>query len=163
MSPSELFADPMRRNLEVLKMTLADFSDADMLVRPVPHANHAAWQVGHLAVSEARMMGGYSPSVAATLPAEFAERFTKETTKSDDPKAFPGKAALLDQFEKTRSATIAWVQTLAPADLKKPGPERMSRMAPTLGDVLGLALGHVMMHTGQIQVIRRKLEKPILF
>ena len=46
MTQTELLADMLNRNLEMLKATLGDFSDADMLVRPTPGANHAAWQLG---------------------------------------------------------------------------------------------------------------------
>ncbi|HWE36028.1 MAG TPA: hypothetical protein VG406_05590, partial [Isosphaeraceae bacterium] len=32
----------------VLKMYVDDFTDADLFVRPVPAANHAAWQLGQV-------------------------------------------------------------------------------------------------------------------
>ena len=32
----------------VLKWFVDDFSDAELLVRPVPTANHAAWQIGNV-------------------------------------------------------------------------------------------------------------------
>ena len=35
---------------------LADLTDADLLVRPVPGANHIAWQLGHLLISEHDMV-----------------------------------------------------------------------------------------------------------
>jgi hypothetical protein len=31
-----------------LPMYVRDFSGADLLVRPVPGANHAAWQIGNV-------------------------------------------------------------------------------------------------------------------
>jgi uncharacterized damage-inducible protein DinB len=58
---------------------------------------------------------------------------------------------------------VAFAKSCTPADLNKPGPERMARMAPTVGHVLGLLGNHYMMHMGQIQVLRRKLGKPVLF
>ncbi len=36
----------------ITAMYLADLSDEDILVRPVPGANHIAWQLGHLIHSE---------------------------------------------------------------------------------------------------------------
>jgi len=162
MTQFELMADVLVRNLEMLKMTLADFTDADLMVRPCVGANHTAWQLGHLINSETRMVGMCGGSMPE-LPPGFAEKFTKETTKNDDPHFFPGKAALLEQFAKTRAGTINFAKNLTPAGLDKPGPAPMATMAPTVGHLLGLANGHVMMHMGQIQVIRRKLGKPILF
>ena len=58
MNTIQLLADVLNRNLEMLKATIADFSDADMLARPVPSANHAAWQLGHLINSESNMLKG---------------------------------------------------------------------------------------------------------
>ena len=57
LSIQDLLADSYAKNLEMVKMTLADFSDAEMLVRPVPGANHANWQLGHLVVSEVHIIG----------------------------------------------------------------------------------------------------------
>jgi DinB superfamily len=163
MNPTELFSDSLTRTLGMLTATIADFSDADMFVRPCPGANHTAWQLGHLISSETRMVNGVTPGAAAELPAGWDTRFTKETCGIDDPAQFPNKKALLDQLAKTRAGSVAWVKTLTPADMDRPAPERMAKMAPTLGHLIGLMQGHAMMHMGQMQVIRRKLGKPILF
>ena len=157
MTSMELTADVLNRNLEMMKATLGDFSDADIYVRPCPGANHAAWQLGHLTVSEAKMIGAYK------LPEGYDKKFTKETCGKDDPKFFGTKAELLDQLSKMRAATIAWVKTLKPADLDKPAPERMQHMIPTMGHLVQLLPSHFAMHMGQMQVIRRKLGKPLLF
>jgi hypothetical protein len=39
----------------------------------------------------------------------------------------------------------------------------MKKMCPTVGHVVHLFPTHAAMHIGQIQVLRRKLGKPILF
>lgn len=163
MTPIELMADALTTNLGMLKGTLADFSDADMLVRPAPAANHAAWQLGHLVTAETNMLRGVSPEAAPALPAGFAEKFTKETARSDDRSAFPTKAELLDAYEKARAATAQWVRGLTPADLDKPCPDRFQRFAPTWGHLALMMPLHTMMHVGQFQVIRRALGKPVLF
>ena len=162
MTTIELLADSLQRNLEMLKSTLADFSDADMLVRPVPAANHAAWQVGHLASSEARLLGAIK-NTAPALPAGWEAKFTKETASKDDPSFFPKKQELLDQLAGARQATIQWVRTLKESDFGQPGPERMRQFVPTIGHIATMMPAHLAMHMGQLQVIRRKLGKPILF
>lgn len=159
----EMIVSGLRRNGELLKLTLADFSEADMLVRPVPAANHAAWMVGHLAAAEAAMVNACAPGAIPALPDGFGERFTGKTTSVDDPARLAGKEELLATFDRVRSATIAWASTLVAADLTKPGPERVRAIAPTVGALLNLLTTHVALHTGQIQVIRRKLGKPVLF
>jgi uncharacterized damage-inducible protein DinB len=157
MTSQELAADGLKSNLEMLMGTLSDFSDADIYVRPCPGANHTAWQLGHLAAAEANMVGAYK------LPEGYEKKFSKETCGKDDPKFFGTKAELLDQLSKTRAATIAWVKAAKPADLDKPAPERMRHMCPTMGHLVQLLPSHFAMHMGQMQVIRRKLGKPLLF
>jgi hypothetical protein len=163
MNQTELAADGLNRSFGMLTQTIADFSDADILVRPVPAANHTAWQLGHLAVATAHLCNMIKPgSVTPPAPA-FAEKFTKETSSKDDAAFFPKKAAIMDQLSNVTSSAVAMIKTLTPADLDKPMPEKMAAMFPTAGHVVGMLSGHLMMHVGQFQVIRRKLGRPILF
>jgi hypothetical protein len=148
MNASEILVDLLSKDLEMLKMTLSDFSDADMLVRPTPAANHTTWQLGHLIASETSMVNSIKAGAMPELPAGFKEKFTPETTKSDDAGAFPKKNELLAQFEKTRAATAKWARSLTEKDYAIPSPESMRQWVPTVG---------------HMQVIRRKLGKPILF
>lgn len=163
MKQIDLIVALLRQNHEMLNGTLADFSDADLLVRPCPGANNVAWQLGHLIKSEAGALAGFAPGRAPVLPAGFADKITKETAGKDDPNFRPKKAEMLDLFNNVRSATIAWAGGLKEADLDQPAPERMRGWAPTAGHWLGAVTGHVAMHVGQFQVIRRKLGKPVLF
>jgi hypothetical protein len=161
MEMNMFFADVLKRNLGFLNMIVEDFSDADFLVRPCPGANHTAWQVGQLCTAERAMLSGCGASMPP-LPAGWDKKFTKETSKGDDPSFFPKKGELLADFAKVREATIAWVKTLKPADFDKPAPEKMRDFAPTLAHLVGITIDHTTMHIGQFQVIRRKLGKPIL-
>ena len=163
MTINELFAGQLAGNLEFLKNTLADFTDADMLVRPTPGANNAAWQLGHLVSAETGMVNGIKPGTMPELPAGFKERFTKETTNVDDGRALGTKEELLALMAKARAASIQWAKSLSSQELDEPGPERMRRMCPKVADVPLLLIGHVTMHVGQFQVIRRRLGKPVLF
>jgi hypothetical protein len=163
MTPIELAADVLSSNHKFLEGTIADFSDADFHARPCPGANHPAWQIGHLIKAETGMVAGFNPNAPAKLPDGFDKKFTKETAGKDDPAFFGTKAQLMEQFGKTRSATIAWVKTLKPADLDKESPESLRRFAPTMGHLLEMLPVHVAMHIGQFQVLRRKLGKPVLF
>jgi hypothetical protein len=159
----QLIANLLRRDVEMVKATLADFSDADMLVRPCPGANHAAWQIGHLVGAESRMANAVQEGAVPMPPADFEQKFKKETANIDDPEFFPKKAALLEFLSKTREATIAWVKTLKASDLDRETPEKLRRFAPTVGQLLATLPVHVAMHMGQFQVIRRRLGKPLLF
>jgi hypothetical protein len=163
MTQFELAADVLKGNLEMLNGVISDFSEADFHSRTCPGANTPAWQIGHLIGAETFMVSAIDPKAMPKLPDGFDKKFNKETCSKDDPAFFGTKAQLMDQFGKTRAATIAWVKTLKPADLDKPGPEQLRSFAPTVGHVMMLLPSHVAMHMGQMQVSRRKLGKPVLF
>ena len=71
----------------MLRKHLSDFTDADMLARPVPGANHAAWQVSHLVNSTYNMVKALVPSLAVSLPAK-VEGVGKSLAVVDDPARF---------------------------------------------------------------------------
>ena len=161
MTVNDLLAGNLQGSLGMLKMHVADFSDADLLARPVPGANHANWQLGHLITSENQMMSACGATMPP-LPAGFADRYTKETAKLDTPSTFAPKSVLLEQLEKTRAATIAFAQSLPPEKLAAPSPV-MPEFFPNIAALLAMSSSHDSMHMGQIQVLRRKLGKPLLF
>ncbi len=142
---------------------LADLSDEDMLQRPHPECNHIKWQMGHLISSENQMVNGVCPASMSALPDGFADRYSKETAKSDAPDAFDSKADLRQLLEDQRAATLQALAGLSDEDLDKPAPEEMQAYAPTVGDVFSLQGGHWMMHAGQWAIIRRQLARPPLF
>jgi hypothetical protein len=157
------FQDAIRTALktdqQVIQMLLADLTDADLLVRPVPSANHIAWQLGHCITSEQEIFAKIVPGAAMpTLPSGFAEQHTKESAAKDT--GFLTKAAYLDLFGKVRKGSLAAVDKLTDADLDKPSGWES---APTVGAMLLLMANHATMHSGQFSVVRRKLGKPVVF
>jgi len=66
---------------------LGDLSNEEMMKRP-PGCNHINWQVGHLIASEHNMVEGVAPGNMPSLPDGFKEKYTKETTGSDNPSDF---------------------------------------------------------------------------
>ncbi len=163
MAQNELLVDVLRRDIGFLKMTIGDMTDADLLQRPVPAANNGLWQIGQVVAAEAMMVNACAGKTIIELPAGFSEKYTKETAGVNDPAKLGTKADLVATLEKVREKTCAWVGTLSAADLAKPAPEMMRSICPTVGHLVHLFLSHVAMHVGQIQVLRRKLGKPILF
>ncbi len=159
--------DAIRLGLNQAKMIstgyLADLTDADLLVRPVPGANHIAWQLGHLIASAHMMVEGICPGSMPALPAGFAEKYTTESSKLDSPGAFHPKAVYLDLYEKQNAAIGKALDKLTDADLDKKTPEQFQSYAPTYGDLMTMQGTHWIMHAGQWAIIRRKLGKPPLF
>jgi hypothetical protein len=158
----------IKASLESTKGTLhwyvSDFSDADLLVRPVPGANHAAWQIGNVIGGDVFLIKAEFPdAVFPTLPPGFAELHGTEGAKKDSTEGFLTKAQYLDLFDKTRAATIAALEKLSDDDLDRPTSEQFRSWAPTIGHLFLMTAHHTLMHAGQFTVIRRKLGKPILF
>lgn len=163
MNAKEAIRTSLKTSQSMLPRFLNDLSDADILVRPVPSANHIAWQLGHLIASECRLSRQLPGAQYPELPAGFSEQHTKDMSKIDPPKGFGTKAQYLELFNKVREATLANLDRLTEADFDKPTTGDISKMVPNLGSILLLMANHVMMHAGQFTVVRRKLGKPIIF
>jgi hypothetical protein len=163
MNARDVIKVAMKGTKDMLNQYLADLSDADLLVRPVPNANHTAWQLGHLIGSEPYLLSQVPGMAYPELPAGFQEQHDNKTAAVDPPKGFATKAEYLRLFNEFRDATIAGLAKLSDADLDKATTGRMAPYAPTLGDLLMLQSNHTLMHAGQFTVVRRKLGKPVLF
>ena len=139
---------------------LGDLTDAEMMKRPCAGCNHINWQVGHLIASERDMIEKIAPGSIQALPAGFAEKYSKEASKSDNPADFHTKAELMAAFEATRAGTLAALEKMSDADLDKPtGVE----YAPTAGIMFELQGSHWLMHAGQWAVVRRQCGRAPLF
>jgi uncharacterized damage-inducible protein DinB len=164
MKASDAIRTALTSTQNIIGWYLADLSDADLLARPAPNANHIAWQLGHLINSEQQLAAGYLPGAPyPELPAGFKEQHNKEMASQDPPVGFLTKEKYLDLFNRTREATKAGLSKLSETDLDKPTTGNMAQFAPTVGAILLLTANHDMMHAGQFTVVRRKLGKPVLF
>jgi hypothetical protein len=164
MNGKDAIKTALRGTAHLLNWYLSDLSDADLLVRPVPGANHIAWQLGHLIVAEDSLIGKHIPGASfPELPAGFREKHTKEAASSDAPTAFLKKTEYLSLFNNLREMSVTAVDKLSDADLDRPNTGNMAKFAPTLGELLLLQSNHTMMHVGQFSAVRRKLGKPVLF
>src|SRR5215211_5035835 len=118
---------------------LKDLTDQEMFHRPCKGANHINWQVGHLIAAENQMGNQAIPGSMPPLPAGFADKYAKETSTSDDPKAFCTKAELMKAFETQRAAVFAALEKTNEADLDKAtGVD----YAPTVGAMFNLHGAH---------------------
>jgi hypothetical protein len=164
MKATDAIVTALSSTQHLLNWYVSDLSDADLLVRPAPGANHLAWQLGHLVAAESFLVSPQLPD--APYPAVspgFAEQYGKEGASDDSPTHFLGKAEYLKMFNNVRDVTKAVVAKLSDTDLDKPTTGNMAQFAPTLGAVLMAASNHTLMHVGQFTVVRRKLGKPVLF
>jgi uncharacterized damage-inducible protein DinB len=164
MKATQILETTLSSTQFILNHYLSDLADADLLVRPVPGANHIAWQLGHLLTAEIHLVKSQLPdAVFPELPAAFADKHDKEAAARDSAKDFFSKQQYLELFNRIREATKAAVAKLSDADLDQPSTGNMASFAPTLGAFLTLVSNHTLMHAGQFSVVRRKLGKPVLF
>ena len=163
MSWKEFLRNTIEKCHGVLTTYLSDLEDADLMVRPVPGANHIAWQLGHVIVMEQQMieLAGYT---TPDLPDGFIEAHSPETSKSDDASGFHTKQAYLELLEQQRSGTLAALDHTAESDLDKAAPEALRHGAgtQTIGAVFHVVGMHELMHASQFVVVRRKLGRPVL-
>jgi hypothetical protein len=163
MNAKDAIKNALTSTQNILNWYLSDLSDADLLVRPVPQANHIAWQLGHLISSEHRLVNTAIPGASPDLPAGFADQHNKTAAATEPPTGFRTKGEYLGLFQKMREATLGALTKMSEADLDKPTPGDIAKFAPTLGALFMLQANHTMMHAGQFTVVRRKLGKPVLF
>ena len=162
MTAKDVLTDLLTSTKNMLGMFLADLSDADLQVRPVPDANNIAWQIGHLVAAEVGL-GTILGFKYADLPPVISILGSGKSSQTHPDGGNLSKAQYLALFNGARDATIAGLAAMPEADLDKPNDGPMKSMAPTLGAILGLACNHTMMHCGQFSVVRRLLKKPVLF
>jgi len=164
MNGKDAIQSSLRSTQQLVGWYLDDLSDADLLTRTSPTANHIAWQLGHLITSEIHLVKeNISESQFPDLPDGFVKQHDKETSAIEPPTGFSGKEVYLKLFNSVREATLACVDKLSDADLDKPTQGTMAKFAPRLGDLLILVSNHTLMHGGQFTSVRRKLDKPVIF
>ena len=164
MATKDLLKGSLELSQFMTQMLLADFTDAELLIRPVEGANHIAWQLGHVIHAETRLLGAIPDAMPFPLPEGFAERHAKDKSKLDSPSEFQTKAEYLELWGHVRATSIQVLMGLNDQQFSLPNPSPTSaRLAPTIGGIFLLMGNHAMMHMGQVTVVRRKLGKPTLF
>lgn len=147
----------------VVQGYIGDLTDEDLMRRPVPNANHIAWQLGHLIESENSLNNMVCPDCMPALPEGFAEKHSKEAAASDDASAFCTKDEYLKLMEEQRAGTLALLDKLSDEELEKPAPEPIQKFGETVGAVIAGQSTHWMMHAGQWVIVRRQLGKAAMF
>jgi hypothetical protein len=163
MNAKDAIRTALQGTQQMLGMYLGDLSDQDILVRPVPGANHIAWQLGHLIDAEQKLLKQLPGAKFPELPAGFSDQHKTAKSAAEPSEGFLTKTQYLDLFNKTRAATLATLEKMSDADLDRPTEGQMAQFAPTLGALLLLQSNHTLMHGGQFTVLRRKLGKPVIF
>jgi hypothetical protein len=142
---------------------LDDLTDEEIMVRPVPDANHLAWQLGHLIAAERHLVEAAAPGSMPELPAGFVERHTKATAPIDNPADFLTKNEYLELAQSIRAATLRVLDSLSASDLDRPVEGRVPPFVKRAGDCFTTIANHWTLHAGQWVILRRKLCRERMF
>jgi hypothetical protein len=138
---------------------VSDLTDADLLYRPTPDANHIAWQFGHLIVSEVGLVSTGIPDAVYRLPEGFKQQHSKSTATTND--GFLTKDQYFAVLHEVRKVTLAALAKVHEDALDRP-VQMPIPFIKKAGDCLVVASGHWLLHAGQWSVVRRSLGKPRL-
>lgn len=137
-----------------LKMLLEGLTDEQMMTRPCPKGNHAAWIVGHLAWTDDSFLQGLAGQ-ASGIPESWNAMFGMKSEPSDDPAAYPPREELMRRLDDRREGVRAWLSGLSEAELTAPIEGDMAQFARTLAMVPSSLSFHEGMHAGQLSMARR--------
>jgi hypothetical protein len=150
------------QTLYLIRTYTADLSEDELMVRPAPGANHAKWQLGHVALEAHRYLSWAGVPLPA-LPDGFEAAHQKSTANVDDPARFWPKETYLTLLKQIHKAGVAHLAGESEARLAQPGPEEARAYMPTIAALYHANLGgHLMMHIGQFALLRRILGKPVV-
>jgi hypothetical protein len=159
---TDAYVELMDLSERVLHSYVDDLSDADLKRIPIEGMNPIALQFGHLIQSERWFLESLAPGTAPALPEGFEQKHNlKEGNPADTSRYLP-RDQYWALYEKQGKATKDYLAKLSEADLDKPSPETFRAFAPTVGSIMNMVGGHVMMHVGQFVVVRRQLGKPVV-
>ena len=153
----------LRMSHVVTTALLSDLSDDDLLARPVPEANHIAWQLGHLISSEHSLISRFAPGVARAFPPGWQDGYTDASAKLNEASRFERKARYIAMYDAQRQATLDAFKSLDAAALSKPTEGPLRDICRDVAQLFLFQAHHEMMHAGQFTTIRRHLGKPRLF
>lgn len=137
----------------------SDLSDAEYFKPPMPGANHAAWIVGHIAVSEDSLVAG-ATGRPKRIPESTYELFKGGTKCVADASKYPSRKEIDELYKNSRAHTIEALKGSDESTWDAPSPEGFDKnFFPKVGTIWGLLGTHQYWHIGQLTVCRTALSK----
>jgi hypothetical protein len=142
---------------------LAIIPEADWFLMPPACPSHVAWQVGHLAFAEARLIvervGGRTEIGGGVISAEFIKLFARNSVPDASPANHPSPAEIRHVLDRAHEAALQTLRDTRDDDLETLVPGTPHRFCRTKADYARWASHHEFLHSGQIGLIRRLLGK----
>lgn len=144
---------------------LETIDDADWFRMPSPEVTHVAWQVGHLAMAEYRLVleriRGERPEDAALISSAFLKQFGRDSVPDPDPARSPSPAEIRTVYDRVHEQALRELPDFQESDWNSP-PIKPHSLFTRKIDSLFWCAHHEMLHAGQIGLLRRLIgAKPI--
>src|SRR5262249_10970207 len=131
--------------------------------QPPAGVTHIAWQVGHIAMGEYRLllerMRGRQPDDLELISDEFLQLFGKGSEPAAVQARYPSPEVIRAVFDHVHQKAIEGIAALNDADLDAPLHKPHS-LIQTKAQALWYCPMHEMIHAGQIALVRRFLGHP---
>jgi uncharacterized damage-inducible protein DinB len=135
----------------------------DWFRQPPGGVTHIAWQVGHIAMAEYRLLleriRGRRPDDAELISDEFLKLFGKGSEPIAEPSHYPAPPAIRAVFDRVHQRALDEIADLADDELDRPILKPHS-LIQTKIQALFYCPNHEMIHAGQIALVRRFLGHP---
>jgi hypothetical protein len=168
MDSKDVIADGLSRIHRSLHLTLEGMPTEHLIFRPGDQANTIGWLAWHLT----RVQDHHLSDMAACQQAWIADRWHEKFGKPADPletgqRYTPEQVAeirpasaqlLLDYHDAVYQRSLAYVNTLAPADFDRELDEPQYSPLPTVGVRLVSVLGDNLQHAGQAAYLKGLIE-----
>lgn len=158
-TPRDVILGQLATGQYLLDKFTSDLSDQEYFVVPTEGANHAAWIVGHIAVSEDSM----SAAVAGgkkRLGEDLYKLFQGGTACVQDASKYPSRKAIDELFKNARAHCIEALKAFDVNRWDEKMPDSFSaQLFPTRGSYWNLIGTHHFWHIGQLTVCRVALRK----
>ncbi len=164
MTKLELLIDRLAAARRWTSSLLADIPEANWFDMPAPSTTHVAWQVGHLAVSQAALIHGrcFGRGIPDCVPAGFPQAFGRGSTPVPDAARQPTIAEIRATFERLHAEAMDLIAGLSESDLAQPAGTEPHPMFTTKEGAIAMAFMHETFHAGQIALLRRLAGQPAL-
>jgi hypothetical protein len=144
---------------------LNSIDEKDWFRMPAPAVSHIAWQAGHLAVAQYRLLiefiRGTRPSDEEVIPNYYAVRFLFGRTSDPHPDAskYPQPAQIKAVLDRVHSQVLKEIPEIPDGELDQPVTAAHPIVTTKFSSLIWAAQ-HEMLHTGQIGLLRRLLGLP---
>ena len=155
---ADVIAHSLAVSQALFQRYMADLTAPEYLHRPTDKANCAAWTIGHVTLSDRKVLHAFGGELPQ-LPESFEHRFGQG---EGCPQAgeFGEVSGLMPLFNDHRTRLIEAVRRATPEQLDEPLEKPRLPLFTTAGEMANFMAVHVAMHAGQITIIRRSLGRP---